>query len=188
LQRRLLPPTYLVLNEWSGFLVSKIIYELTKLEVADIIKAQVYTNTHLSLVLCKDHPNTFRNIILLYEEYSSATQYLAYDLKLQTDNENEQMTSFAKAHDGMGAFECIYGKGLHQDYDWSQYRNATFPDEQAIKILKTIHSAIPSTNASSSYHEVPSNFNPKLLVAEILIDDRTQFPLLYQLDILMMCM
>ncbi|RIB26790.1 O-methyltransferase-domain-containing protein [Gigaspora rosea] len=301
LQRRLLPPTYLVLNEWSGFLVSKIIYELTKLEVADIIKAQggkmsiyeiakatgtkedklnrllrvaaskgifrslgngVYANTHLSLVLCKDHPNTFRNIILLYEEYSSATQYLTYDLKLQTDNEQMTQEIFNK---GMIEQDSIYGKGLHQDYDWSQYRNATFvdvaggsggflfqlltryptmkgvlydhssviemseklwstnhkelldrvqffrgdffinpappsdvyflrsilhnwPDEQAIKILKTIHSAIPSTNASSSYHKAPSNFKPKLLIAEILIDDRTQFPLLYQLDILMMCM
>ncbi|KAF0550252.1 hydroxyneurosporene methyltransferase [Gigaspora margarita] len=325
-QRRVFPPSYLVLNEWCGFLVSKIIYELTKLEVADIIKAQggkmniyeiakatgtkedklnrllrvaaskgifcsigngVYANTQLSLVLCKDHPNTFRNIILLYEEYSSATQYLAYDLKLQTGNKNERMTPFAKAHDGIGAFEwwalpenkerqevfnkgmieqdSIYGKGLHQDYDWSQYRNATYvdvaggsggflfqlltryptmkgvlyeypsviekfeqlwstnhkelldrvqffrgdffinppppsdvyflrsilhnwPDEQAVKILKTIHSAIPSTNVSSSYHEVPSYSKPKLLIAEILIDDRTKFPLLYQLDILMMCM
>ncbi|KAF0550251.1 hydroxyneurosporene methyltransferase [Gigaspora margarita] len=293
LQRRLLPPTYLALNEWSGFLVSKIICGLTKLEVADIIKAQggkmnIYeiektTGTKEDkLMLCKDHPNTFRNIILLYEEYSSATQYLAYDLKLQTDNENEQVTSFAKAHDGIEAFEwwalpvnkerqeifnkgmieqdSIYGKGLHQYYDWSQYRNATFvdvaggsggflfqlltryptmkgvlydhpsviemsekisnisthdhtyhysykgdffinplppsdvyffrsilhnwPDEQAIKILKSIL-CYPSTNASSSYHEVPSNFNPKLLIAEILIDD---LPLLYQLDTLMMCM
>ncbi|CAG8455326.1 3631_t:CDS:2 [Dentiscutata heterogama] len=301
LQRRLYPPTYIILNEWSGFLISKVIYELTKLEVADIIKAQggkmnvcdiakvtgtnedklnrllrvavskgifhslgngVYANTRISLVLCKDHPNTFRNIILLYKEYSSATQYLAYDLKLQTDNKEEQMTSFAKAHDGVGAFEWwslpenkerqeifnkgmieqdgIYGRGLFQDYDWSQHCNAKFVDvaggsggflsqlltryptmkgilydypsviemsEQvwltnheelldrvqffrAIKILKTVHSAIPSNNASLSCHETPlySKSKPKLLIAEILIDDRTQFPLIYQLDILMMCM
>ncbi|CAG8718158.1 20069_t:CDS:2 [Gigaspora margarita] len=281
-QRRVFPPSYLVLNEWCGFLVSKIIYELTKLEVADIIKAQggkmniyeiakatgtkedklnrllrvaaskgifcsigngVYANTQLSLVLCKDHPNTFRNIILLYEEYSSATQYLAYDLKLQTDNKNEQMTSFAKAHDGIGAFEwwalpenkerqeifnkgmveqdSIYGKGLHQDYDWSQYRNATFVDvaggsggflfqlltryptmkgvlyeypsviEKSEQLWSTNHKELLDRVqffSSSSHHEAPSYSKPKLLIAEILIDDRTKFPLLYQLDILMMCM
>ncbi|CAG8442157.1 21330_t:CDS:2, partial [Gigaspora rosea] len=216
---QLYPPEYIALNEWSGFLISKVIYELTKLEIADIIKAQdgkmniseiakvtgadedklsnymksrwyigisqvfvivseicflfsidrllrvaaskgffrvldngVYANNSQSLLLSKDHPHTFRNFFLLYEEIeiSSSAKYLAYDLKLQTDNKKEQMTSFAKAHNGLELFEWLSlpdnkerleifnkamvdqdnatDKGLYQDYDWSQYCNAKFVD------------------------------------------------------------
>ncbi|CAG8614959.1 11012_t:CDS:2 [Dentiscutata erythropus] len=271
----------------AGFLISKVIYELTNLEVADIIKAQggkmnVYDiakvtgtnedklNRLLRVAVSKGIFHSLGNGVYANTHLSLV---LSYDLKLQTENKEEQMTSFSKAHDGIGAFEwwslpenkerqeifnkgmieqdAIYGKGLIQDYDWSQHSNAKFvdvaggsggflsqlltryptmkgvlydypsviemseqvwltnhkelldrvqffrgtclinaPDEQAIKILKTIHSGIPSNNASTSCHETPSYFKskPKLLIAEILIDDRTQFPLIYQLDILMMCM
>ncbi|CAG8716618.1 15814_t:CDS:2 [Dentiscutata erythropus] len=322
LQRLIYPPTYIVLNEWSSFLISKVIYELTKLEIADIIKAQggkmniseiakitgtnedklnrllraaiskgifrvldngVYANNHQSIVLCKDHPNTISNFILIYEEISSAANYLAYDLKLQTD---DKMTSFAKAHNGIELYEWlslpenkerfesfnkgmveqdnISGKGLYQDYDWSQYCNAKFvdvaggiggflshlltcyptmkgvlyelpsviemseqvwltkhkqllnrvqfvrgdffinppppadiyflrsilhnwSDEKVIKILKTIRSAIPLTNDSSSYHETTSNLKPKLLIADRVINDQSP-SFIYQMDLIMMCL
>ncbi|CAG8797141.1 11006_t:CDS:2 [Gigaspora margarita] len=323
-QRQLYPPSYIVLNEWGGFLISKVIYELTKLEIADIIKGHggkmniceiakvtktdedklnrllrvatskgifraldngVYANNSQSLVLSKDDPNTFRNLILLYEEVSSAAKYLAYDLKLQT-NKKEQMTAFAKAHNGLELYEWLSlpenkerlemfnkgmveqdnasGKGLYQDYDWSQYCNTKFvdiaggiggflsqlltryptmkgvlyelpsviemseqswsinhkqllnrvqfvrgdffinppppadvyflrsilhnwPDEQAIKILKTVRSAISLTNDTSSGHEMASYFKPKLLLAERIINDQTQSSK-YQMDMIMMCL
>ncbi|KAF0424080.1 hydroxyneurosporene methyltransferase [Gigaspora margarita] len=322
-QRQLYPPSYIVLNEWSGFIISKVIYELTKLEIADIIKGHsgkmniceiakvtktdedklnrllcfatskgifqaldngVYTNNSQSLVLSKDDQNTFRNLILLYGEVSSAAKYLAYNLKLQADNKKEQMTAFAKAHNGIELYEWLSlpenkerleifnkgvveqdnasGKGLYQDYNWSQYCNTKFvdiasgiggflsqlltcyptmkgvlyelpsviemseqisydnthsyilhyfykgdffintpppanvyflhsilhnwPDEQAIKILKTVRSAISLTNDSSSGHEMATNFKPKLLLAERIINDQTQSSK-YQMDMIMMC-
>ncbi|CAG8806549.1 27057_t:CDS:2, partial [Gigaspora margarita] len=311
-QRQLYPPSYIVLNEWGGFLISKVIYELTKLEIADIIKSHggkmniceiakvtktdedklnrllrvatskgifraldngVYANNSQSLVLSKDDPNTFRNLILLYEEVSSAAKYLAYDLKLPTDNKKEQMTAFAKAHNGLELYEWLSlpenkerlemfnkgmveqdnasGKGLYQDIaggiggflsqlltryptmkgvlyelpsviemseqSWSinhkqllnrvQFVRGDFfinppppadvyflrsilhnwPDEQAIKILKTVRSAISLTNDSSSGHEMATDFKPKLLLAERIISDQTQSSK-YQMDMIMMCL
>ncbi|CAG8442134.1 O-methyltransferase-domain-containing protein [Gigaspora rosea] len=312
------------MNEMGGFMITRVIYELTKLEIADIIKAQggkmniseiakvtgtdedklnrflrfatskgifrvhddgIYANNSQSLILCKDHPNTIHNAILLYEavEYPSAVKYLAYNLKLQTDNKKEQMTPFAKAHNGIELFEWIslpenkerqeiFNKamveqdnatdnGLYQDYDWSQYCNTKFvdvaggiggflsqlmtryptmkgvlyelpkviemseqtwstnhkqllnrvqfvrgdffinppppadiyflrsilhnwPDEQAIKILKTVRSAIHLNNASS---EMTSYFKPKLLIVDRVIYDESPSHV-YQLDLMMMCM
>ncbi|CAG8786001.1 22614_t:CDS:2, partial [Dentiscutata erythropus] len=324
-QRQLYPPGYIVLNELGGILVSKAIYELTKLEITDIIKSHggkmniseiskitgtdedklnrllrvatskgifrvlgdgVYANNNQSLVLSKNHPNTYYNNILTMEEISSASEYLAFDLKLQTDNKKEQMTAFAKAHNGIEFYDwlslpnnkerleifnkglvehdSVSGRGLYQDYNWSQYSNTKFvdfaggtggflsqlltsyptmkgvlyelpsviemseqswsinhkqllnriqfvrgdffmnppppadiyflrsilhnwSDEQAIKILKTVRSAIPLTNDNSSFHETTSYYNPKLLIAETVISEPT-LPLIYQLDLIMMCL
>ncbi|RIB20290.1 O-methyltransferase-domain-containing protein [Gigaspora rosea] len=324
LQRALYPPKYIVLDELGGVLMTNVMYELAKLEIADIIKAQggkmnirkiakitgtdedklnrllrfaaskgffrilddgVYANNSISLTLSKDHPDSLRNNILLFKELeiSSIVKTLSYELKLQTDNEKEQMTSFAKSHNGLEFYEWLSlpenkerqeifnkamieqdsssEKGLNQDYDWSQYCNAKFvdfaggigsylsklmtryptmkgvlyeipsviemseklwsinhkqllnrvqfvrgdffinppppadvyflrsilhnwPDEKAIKILKTVRSAISLTNVSS---KTTSYFKPKLLIAERVIDDDTP-AIIYQVDIMMMFM
>ncbi|CAG8825668.1 25291_t:CDS:2, partial [Gigaspora margarita] len=196
LQRALFPPKYIVLDELGGVLVTNVIYELARLEIADIIKAQggkrnireiakitgtdedklsnylknrllrfatskgffrilddgVYANNSISLALSKDHPDSLRNNILLFKELdiSSIVKNLSYYLKLQTDNEKEQMTSFAKSHNGLEFYEWLSlpenkgrqeifskamneqdsssEKGLNQDYDWTQYCNTTFVD------------------------------------------------------------
>ncbi|RIB15499.1 hypothetical protein C2G38_2192271 [Gigaspora rosea] len=139
------------MNEKGGFMIMKVIYELTKFEIADIMKAQggkmniseitkvtrtdadklgisqvllyflkysflfsidhflrfatsrvifrvhddgVYANNSQSLILCKDYPNTISNTTLLYE----AAEYYS-------DNKKEQMTPFAKAHNGIEFYE-----------------------------------------------------------------------------------
>ncbi|KAF0498499.1 hydroxyneurosporene methyltransferase [Gigaspora margarita] len=152
LQRVLFPLKYIVLDELGGVLVTNVIYELARLEIADIIKSQggkmnicviaKITGTDedkLNCLLCFAMSKGFFHIL---DNGVYANNSISLALK--------QMTSFAKSHNGLEFYEWLSlpenkgrqeifskaineqdsssEKGLNQDYDWSQYCNTTFVD------------------------------------------------------------
>ncbi|CAG8522826.1 7133_t:CDS:2 [Gigaspora rosea] len=144
------------MNEKGGFMIMKVIYELTKFEIADIMKAQggkmniseitKVTRTDAdkldhflrfatSRVIFRVHDdgvyaNNSQSLILCkdYPNTISNTTLLYEAAEYYSDNKKEQMTPFAKAHNAMIEQDNIDGNSLYQDYDWSQYCNTKFVD------------------------------------------------------------
>ncbi|RIB15490.1 hypothetical protein C2G38_2143539 [Gigaspora rosea] len=93
------------MNEMGGFMISKVIYELTKFEIADIIRAQ----------------GGKMNISEIAKTVFSDLRH--QELSLSENNEKQEI--FNKA---MIEQDNIASNGLYQDYDWSQYCNTKFVD------------------------------------------------------------
>ncbi|CAG8606193.1 25610_t:CDS:2, partial [Gigaspora rosea] len=139
LQRALYPPKYIVLDELGGVLMTNVMYELAKLEIADIIKAQggKMNIRKIAKITGTDEDKLNRllrfaaskGFFRILDDGVYANNSISLTLKfyewLSLPENKERQEIFNKA---MIEQDSSSEKGLNQDYDWSQYCNAKFVD------------------------------------------------------------